>query len=278
MLRILRASLPSRAMSTLKPAPRAAVCVIANEVLTGKTLDTNSHWISKLLFRRGIDLKRVVVIPDEQEAIVSTVKELSQMVGASGYVFTTGGIGPTHDDITYESVAKAFGLGVEFHEATLKGLEEAMKQRPGGMTEGRKRMALLPAGCKTLTTEFWTPIAVVENVYILPGIPSMVRSMLTSNEEHFVGVPIFRAIVKTLKLEGDIAAELTAVQNAHPNIAIGSYVNLTKDETGVRDTSFNTRLTIEGRDEVEVNEVNVLPTPVIILCCRIRKASVPILL
>ncbi|EGZ21364.1 hypothetical protein PHYSODRAFT_329324 [Phytophthora sojae] len=244
-------------MSTLsKPAPRAAVCVIANEVLTGKTLDTNSHWISKLMFRRGVDLKRVVVIPDEEDAIVSTVKELSQMVGPSGYVITTGGIGPTHDDITYESVAKAFGLGVEFHEETLKGLEEAMATRLGGMTEGRKRMALLPAGCKTLTTEFWTPIAVVENVYILPGIPSMVRSMLTANEEHFVGVPIFRAIVKTLKLEGDIAAELTAVQNAHPNISIGSYVNLTKDETGVHDTSFKTRLTIEGRDEAEVKEVS----------------------
>lgn len=70
-----------------------------------------------------------------------------------------------------------------------------MASRAAGMTEGRKRMALLPAACKTLTTEFWTPISVVENVYILPGIPSMVRSMLTSNEEHFVGVPIFRAIV-----------------------------------------------------------------------------------
>ncbi|KAK1938239.1 Uncharacterized protein P3T76_009389 [Phytophthora citrophthora] len=250
-------------MSTLKPAPRAAVCVIANEVLTGKvvlfdsiTLDTNSQWISKLLFRRGIDLKRVVVIPDEENAIISSVKELSKMVGPSGYVFTTGGIGPTHDDITYESVAKAFGLGVEYHEATLKGLEAAMVKRGGEMTDGRKRMALLPAGCKTLTTEFWTPIAVVENVHILPGIPSMVRSMLTSNEEHFIGVPIFRAIVNTLKLEGDIAAELTAVQNAHPNIAIGSYVNLTKDETGVRDTSFNTRLTVEGRDEAEVKQVS----------------------
>ncbi|ETK95817.1 hypothetical protein F441_01354 [Phytophthora nicotianae CJ01A1] len=243
-------------MSTLMPAPRAAVCVIGNEVLTGKTLDTNSHWISKFMFRRGIDLKRVVVIPDEEETIVSTVRDLSQMVGPSGYVFTTGGIGPTHDDITYESVAKAFDRGVEYHTATLKGLEDAMANRGGEMTEGRKRMAMLPAGCQTLTTEFWTPIAVVENVYILPGIPSMVRSMLTSNEDHFVGVPIFRAIVKTMRLEGDIATQLTAVQNAHPNIAIGSYINLTKDETGVRDTSFNTRLSIEGRNGAEVKEVS----------------------
>uniref|UniRef100_M4BRE1 FAD synthase middle domain-containing protein n=1 Tax=Hyaloperonospora arabidopsidis (strain Emoy2) TaxID=559515 RepID=M4BRE1_HYAAE len=124
------------------------------------------------------------------------------------------------------------------------------------LTAGRKRMALLPAGCKTLRTNFWTPIAVVENVYILPGIPSMVRSMLTANEEHFTGVFIFRAIVKTLQMEGDIAAQLSAVQDAHPDVAIGSYVNLTKDETGVRDTSFSTRITVEGRDETEIKEVS----------------------
>ena len=177
--------------------------------------------------------------------------------------------------------AKAFGRGLEFHEPTLKELEAAMADYAQEMTEGRKRMALLPAGCKTLSTEFWTPIAVVENVFILPGIPSMVRSMLTSNEKHFVGVPIYRAIVsvtcnraaviiidsscslclllsqvKTLKMEGDLAAQLTAVQVAHPNVAIGSYVNLTKDETGVRDMSFNTRITIEGRDKMEIEKVS----------------------
>ncbi|CAI5710189.1 unnamed protein product [Peronospora effusa] len=247
---------PTQSRLTRKSPPCAAICVIADEVLTGKTIDTNSHWISKFMFDRGIDLKRIVVIPDNEEVIVSTVKELSQMVGLNGYVITTGGIGPTHDDITYQSVAKAFGRGLEFHESTLRKLEADMADRAQELTEGRKRMALLPAGCKTLSTEFWTPIAVVENVFILPGIPSMVRSMLTSNEEHFVGVPIFRAIVKTLKLEGDLAAQLTAVQDAHPNVAIGSYVNLTKDETGVRDMSFNTRLTIEGRDKTEIEEVS----------------------
>ncbi|UIZ27659.1 hypothetical protein KXD40_005519 [Peronospora effusa] len=264
---------PTQSRLIRKSPPCAAICVIADEVLTGKvsikhTIDTNSHWISKFMFDRGIDLKRIVVIPDNEEVIVSTVKELSQMVGLNGYVITTGGIGPTHDDITYQSVvgmiilisfavqAKAFGRGLEFHETTLRKLEADMADRAQELTEGRKRMALLPAGCKTLSTEFWTPIAVVENVFILPGIPSMVRSMLTSNEEHFVGVPIFRAIVKTLKLEGDLAAQLTAVQDAHPNVAIGSYVNLTKDETGVRDMSFNTRLTIEGRDKTEIEEVS----------------------
>ncbi|KAI9905336.1 hypothetical protein PsorP6_014175 [Peronosclerospora sorghi] len=260
--------LSARLVSSEKPIPSAAVCVIGDEILTGKvpieipeeetTLDTNSHWIAKFMFRRGIDVKRIVVIPDNEQAIISTVQKLSRMVGPHGYVVTTGGIGPTHDDITYESVAKAFGRGMQLDETTLKGLDAALAKGAQTLTEARKRMALLPTGCKTLRTEFWTPIAVVENVYILPGIPSMVRAMLTSNEEHFRGLPIFRARVKSLKLEGDIAAQLSAVQEAHPTTAIGCYVNLTKDETGVRDTSFNTRITIEGRNETEVKHVRDL--------------------
>ncbi|RLN45746.1 hypothetical protein BBJ28_00021303 [Nothophytophthora sp. Chile5] len=161
------------------------------------------------------------------------------MVGPTGYVFTTGGIGPTHDDITYESVAKAFGRGVELHEPTLVAMEKNLKENYPHlvMNEGLKRMAVLPVDCKLLHASGWTPIAVVENVYILPGIPSMVTDMLTCNEEHFVGVPIHRVIKE------------------HPNVVLGSYVNLSEDKTGVRDLSFNTRLTVEGRDETEVKQV-----------------------
>ncbi|RLN26198.1 hypothetical protein BBJ28_00022267 [Nothophytophthora sp. Chile5] len=181
------------------------------------------------------------------------------MVGPTGYVFTTGGIGPTHDDITYESVvgAKAFGRGVELHEPTLAAMDKNRKENYPHlvMNEGLKRMAVLPVGCKILHASGWTPIAVVENVYILPGIPSMVTDMLTCNEEHFVGVPIHRVIVSTLKYEGDIAAPFKAMQKEHPNVVLGSYVNLSEDKTGVRDLSFNTRLTVEGRDETEVKQV-----------------------
>ncbi|KAG6617525.1 FAD synthase [Phytophthora cinnamomi] len=238
-------------------APRAAVCVIANEVLTGKTLDTNSHFIAKLMFRRGVDLKRVVVIPDEEDAIIKTVRELSDFVGPKGYVFTTGGIGPTHDDITYESIAKAFGVGVALHEPTMAAMkkfgEEKFPDIP--FDDSVKRMAIFPVGCKLLPSSGWTPIAVVENVYILPGIPSMVKDMLTCNEEHFVGVPIHRIIVNTLEYEGTLAGSLKAVQKQHPNVIIGSYVNLTEEKTGTRDTSFNTRLTVEGRNAEEVRGV-----------------------
>ncbi|KAE9316584.1 hypothetical protein PR003_g18677 [Phytophthora rubi] len=236
-------------------APRAAVCVIANEVLTGKTLDTNSHFIAKIMFRRGVDLKRVVVIPDEEDAIVETVKELSAFVGPTGYVFTTGGIGPTHDDITYESIA--FGVGVVLHEPTLAALKKFGEEKYPGISfdDSVKRMATLPAGCKVLPSSGWTPIAVVENVYILPGIPSMVKDMLTCNEDHFVGVPIHRVIVSTLEYESTIAAPYKALQKKHPNVILGSYVNLTEEKTGTRDASFNTRLTVEGRNAEEVKEI-----------------------
>ncbi|KAG7384789.1 FAD1 flavin adenine dinucleotide synthetase [Phytophthora pseudosyringae] len=246
-------------MSTASPipAPRAAVCVIANEVLTGKTLDTNSNFIAKLMFRRGVDLKRVVVIPDEEDAIIEAVKGLSEFVGPSGYVFTTGGIGPTHDDITYESIAKAFDVGVKLHEPTFAALKKYGEEKFPNIQfdDSVKRMAILPVGCKVLPSSGWTPIAVVHNVYILPGIPSMVKDMLTCNEEHFVGVPIHRVIVSTLEYEGTIATPFKQVQKEHPNVILGSYVNLTEEKTGTHDTSFNTRLTAEGRNAKEVKQV-----------------------
>lgn len=237
---------------------RAAVCVIGNEVLSGKTQDTNTHFIAKFMFRRGIDLVRVAVIPDELETIAATVKQLSDLVGPTGYVITTGGIGPTHDDITYEGVALAFGKGVELHQPTLDGLTQSMisRGRPASdINEDRKRMAMLPQGCKVLSTASWVPIAVMHNVYVLPGIPRMVKEMLEYNEDHFQGVPIHRAIVHTLRWEGDLASALTAVQKRHPNVAIGSYVNLSDDKTGTRDESYNTRLTIDGRNAEEVEQV-----------------------
>ncbi|POM70967.1 Hypothetical protein PHPALM_12529 [Phytophthora palmivora] len=142
------------------------------------------------MFRQGIDLKRVVVIPDEEDAIIKTVQELLDFVGPSGYVFTTGGIGPTHDDITYESIAKAFGVGVELHEPTFAAMKELGGEKfPKPPHDGSvKRMATLPVGCKVLPSSSWAPVAVVHNVYILPGVLSMVEDMLTFNEQLFVGV------------------------------------------------------------------------------------------
>ncbi|KAF1331666.1 Fad synthase, partial [Globisporangium splendens] len=251
----------STAPSAAQNAPSAAICVIANEVLTGKTHDTNSFFIAKLMFRRGIDVKRVIVIPDELDIISSTVKELSDLVGPTGYVFTTGGIGPTHDDLTYEGVAKAFGVGLELHQPTADALREFAIQRgyDGALNEDALRMATLPERCTVLSTGSWVPLAVVHNVYVLPGIPSMVTDMLTYNEDHFVGVPIHRVILHTLKIEALIAKSMKAIQKKYAGVAIGSYVNLTLEKTGVKDESYNTRITIEGRNLEEVeNTTNEL--------------------
>jgi molybdopterin-biosynthesis enzyme MoeA-like protein len=129
------------------------------------------------------------------------------------------------------------------------------RNRGHEMNDDRKRMAILPEGCKILTTATWVPIAVVKNVYILPGIPSMVRDMLTFNKDHFVGVPIYRAIIRTKKLEGDIAKPLAFLQKQYPLVSLGSYLNLTEEKTGKRDDSYNTKLSIEGRDFYQVEEI-----------------------
>lgn len=191
------------------------------------------------------------------QIISSTVKELSDLVGPTGYVFTTGGIGPTHDDLTYEGVATAFGVGLELHEPTAEALRAYARSMKltGELNEDVLRMATLPVGCKILETGTWVPLTVVHNVYVLPGIPSMVDKMLMYNEEHFKGVPIHRAIVHTMSYEGVIAKPMKAIQKKYPGVVIGSYVNLTQEKTGVKDESYNSRLTVEGRDADEVETV-----------------------
>jgi molybdopterin-biosynthesis enzyme MoeA-like protein len=175
-------------------------------------------------------------------------------------------------------------VGVNLHEPTLEAMKKSMAEKYPKlkMNDGIMRMAILPEGSNILHGSDWTPIAVLHNVYILPGIPSMVTDMLTCNEEHFVGVPIHRVIVRsallrsscalchandvfirsgnaaqvsTLEYEGILAGSLKAVQKDHPNVIIGSYVNLSEEKTGTRDTSFNTRLTVEGRNVEEVKLV-----------------------
>ncbi|CCI47069.1 unnamed protein product [Albugo candida] len=229
-------------------APKAAVCVIGNEVLSGKTQDTNSHFLSKFLFQRGIELIRIVVIPDIIHTIADTVQELSKLVGEDGFVVTTGGIGPTHDDITYEGVAKAFGTSLELHEPTYQALRDHMRNRQQDLNEDRMRMAMLPKECQVLPTASWVPLVKMKNVYVLPGIPSLVEKMLTFAQSHFVGAPFHRAMIHTLQMEGDLAREVKAIQNRYPTVAIGSYVNLSRDKCGEHDTSYNTRLTVDGRD------------------------------
>jgi len=205
-------------ISKLIPKKAAAV-IIGNEILTGKVMEKNIYVLANTLFEIGIPLERVEIIPDVEESIVQTLHKLSPRVD---YLITTGGIGPTHDDITYQSIAKAFNLKLSYHEPTLELMKQFMSSP---INEARKRMALIPEGATLHSTPgLWVPLVVVNNVFIFPGVPKIFQKMLEANKSLFSGgVKIYRAILRTKKLEGDIALALSNCQKEFPGCEIGSY-------------------------------------------------------
>jgi molybdenum cofactor synthesis domain-containing protein len=223
----------------------AACIVIGDEILTGKVHDQNSHTLAKILFERGVEMERVLVIPDRIPVIADTVKEWSARVD---HVFTSGGIGPTHDDVTYEGVAQAFGRNLEIHAPTLAIMEEHLRQRypDRPMNEERKRMALIPQGSEVWTTPaLWVPLVVIENVHILPGIPQLFETMMEGCKGRFSGARRARAQIYTHKVEGEIAAVLGRLQKENPDLSIGSYPR-------IGDKRYRVMVTIEGLDAAGV--------------------------
>lgn len=210
---------------------RAACCIIGDEILTGKVTDVNTRTLAELCFSWGIDLCRVEVITDEVEDIRDTIRRLSALVGPNGLVFTSGGIGPTHDDRTYEGVAAAFGRGLEVHDETRQRMLTFYAEKGQEMNDARLRMATLPKDSKVLSTDgLWVPLCVTENVYVLPGIPRLFEQMLRGNSTHFSHASARagaekknRVVLATAALEGDIAELLGHVQASFPSVAVGSY-------------------------------------------------------
>lgn len=242
----------ARASSTTAAAtlaPKAATLIIGNEVLTGKTLDKNSHDVAKLMFECGVDHVRVEVIPDEVPEIARTIRRLSELVGPDGFVFTSGGIGPTHDDVTYDGVAAAFGAKLAYHEPTVAALRAYLesKGKAQDLNEARLRMALLPVGCEALPTPgLWVPLVRMSNVYVLPGIPSLFTKMLHAQRPRFKGPSLSRVLVYTQWLEGDLAAHLNAAVERFPGVSIGSYPNTSLDAAAA--ATFKVKISVEGRD------------------------------
>lgn len=224
----------------------AAALIIGDEILSGKIRDQNTHTLSQLLFEQGVDLMRVVVIPDDIPTIVDELRKLSAQYT---YVFTSGGIGPTHDDKTYEAVAAAFERPLKLHEQSLARLVENMQNYPERtLTEARKRMAMLPTPCEIIWTPgLWVPLVVVGNVFVLPGIPSYFTSMLEAARSNLVGTPKHRIQIYTRMSEGDIAEGLHGTQMKYADVAIGSYPRLNDD-------SYSVMVSIEGRDRVHVQQ------------------------
>ena len=208
----------------------AAIIIIGNEILSGRTQDTNTSTISKWLNSIGVTVQEVRVIPDIEKIIIDTVNHLRKI---NDYTFTTGGIGPTHDDITAASISKAFTIDYEIHKEAFKILEAYYK--PGEFNEGRQKMVWMPKNAQLiLNPTSGAPGFSVENVFCLPGVPSILKSMLGGLKDKIIGGdPILSQTINLRTVESEIAKSLTNVQNNNNDVEIGSYPFFQAGKLGV---------------------------------------------
>ena len=208
----------------------AAIVIIGNEVLSGRTQDVNVINISNWLNNLGVKLEEVRIIPDNEKTIISTINEIRK---AFKYVFTTGGIGPTHDDITAKSISKAFKVKYCYHPEAYRILENYYEK--GKFNIGRKKMAKMPKSASLIfNPSSAAPGFFVKNVYCLPGVPSILKSMLGGLNNKIIGGK--KVISKTLSLrtvESEISVPLEKVQNKYKKLEIGSYPFFKQGKLGV---------------------------------------------
>ena len=200
----------------------AAILIIGNEILSGRTQDRNVAFISEWLNSKcGIIVNEVRIIPDVEKIIIQNIKILSKKFN---YVFTTGGIGPTHDDITAQSIAKAFKLKYEFNKEAFKILESYYGKKQ--FNDGRKKMAKMPRGAKLIhNPSSAAPGFITKNVLSLPGVPSILNSMIENCKVYLVkGTKIQSKTINLYTVESNISKELGSIQNKNKNfVDIGSY-------------------------------------------------------
>jgi molybdenum cofactor synthesis domain-containing protein len=218
----------------------ASIVVIGNEILSAKVADENGPWLARELRALGVDLRRIETVPDEVPAIVDSLR---RSLGAARWVFTSGGIGPTHDDVTIAAVAQAFGRRVVADERILASLRQHFGER---LNAARRRMAEVPEGA---TVEWRAgslfPVISLENVAVLPGPPVLFKEGFGRIRDRYRVAPIFtRAIYSSLG-EGALAEHLDAAVACFPSVSIGSYPRF--DEADHR-----VKVTFDGRDEAQV--------------------------
>ena len=208
----------------------AAIIIIGNEILSGRTQDVNSSTIALWLNSLGVKVQEVRVIPDVEGVIVKTINVVRKK---NNYVFTTGGIGPTHDDITAKSISKAFNVKYEVNKEAYKILENYYKQ--GEFNEGRQKMAWTPSQAKLISNPTsGAPGFIIGNVYCLPGVPSILKSMLGGlNNLISGGKPIVSHTINIRTVESEIAKSLTLVQDSNKDVEIGSYPFFKAGKLGV---------------------------------------------
>jgi molybdenum cofactor synthesis domain-containing protein len=223
----------------------AAVLVIGDEILSGRTKDKNIGYIADYLTALGIDLKEVRIVSDDESAIVGAVNALRN---SYTYVFTTGGIGPTHDDITAECVAKAFGVALELNAEAVAILKERLARTGGELNEARLRMARIPAGAALVANKvsgapgFW-----IGNVITMAGVPAIMQAMLDEVAPKLrTGAKLLSETIRADAKEGDVGSELGAIAKAFPDALIGSYPFF--DEK----LGPNTNIVVRSRDAAQL--------------------------
>src|ERR1700754_3832965 len=225
----------------------AAMLAIGDELLSGRTKDKNIGHLADMLTMSGIDLKEVRIVADEEDAIVAALNALR---GTYDYVFTSGGIGPTHDDITADAISKAFGVPCEHDAAAMKLMAEMYARREMEFTEARQRMARMPVGATHIANPVSTaPGFVIGNVYVMAGVPQVFQAMLDNV------IPTLKTGVRMLSTaipcpfgEGEIGTPLGIIQKAHPDTSIGSYPRYVGQ-------FFSTEIVVRGRSAELVENV-----------------------
>lgn len=220
----------------------AGLLIIGNEILSGKIQDENSPFLLQELRAQGVDVMRLYTIPDEVDVIAADVR---QFADAYEFVLTTGGVGPTHDDVTMEGVAQAFSRKLVENPRMAQMLRQAMRGREPNTSQ--LKMCMLPEGAKLLETpDLWFPLVQVENVYVFPGIPRLLKTKFDSMRDVFVGEPFFLRRIFMGCIESDIAQQLHDLLDDFPELRLGSYPK-------IGDEDYRTLLTLESRDRAYVD-------------------------
>ncbi|MEQ9258207.1 MAG: molybdopterin-binding protein [Roseovarius sp.] len=227
------------------PNPTAAMLVIGDEILSGRTRDANMHHLAQVLTERGIDLKEVRVVSDDADAITEAVRALS---AAYTHVFTSGGIGPTHDDITADNVARAFGVPIDVREDARGLLEAHYAKSDQVLNEARLRMARIPDGATLIDNPVSTaPGFTLENVHVMAGVPAIFTAMVESLMPRLTGgAPVVSRTLKVMRPEGDVAGPLGDLAKRYPALSMGSYPFQLQG-------AFGTNLVLRGTDPAEVD-------------------------
>jgi molybdenum cofactor synthesis domain-containing protein len=217
-------------------ARTAGIVLIGNEILSGKVVDANAAYLCRELRELGVDVRRIAVIPDETELIASTVAEFSRTFDV---VFTSGGVGPTHDDVTIEGVARAFGARVVRDPDLVRLLDGYYK---GDLNDARLKMAEVPEGAELFSAgALRFPAIVIRNTYVLPGVPEIFRQKFETLKERFREAPFHLCSVFVSIGEGLLADHLNAVLDRHPELLLGSYPEFGNPE-------YKVKVTLESKD------------------------------